>query len=205
ILKDNYIDSYILSNGQFIVAEGKILSQNIIETKVIDDLYQFSKKHDVNICYYGNSLLAVEEEDELVEKTFNYFSIAEYEERASFFKNNEVIMLMLLTENKKLDEYFKKEFPELNFYRTSPYSIDAIPNTASKGHAIRQFEKHMGFENMDSYAFGDSPNDISMFQVSDYKISMSNASEELKNISDIVVDNSNDTGVANGLRYFQLI
>lgn len=57
----------------------------------------------------------------------------------------------------------------------------------------------------DCYAFGDSNNDISMFQAAGHGIAMGNACDELKNIADHVTTSVNDDGIYRGFEYYDLI
>ncbi|WP_195854443.1 Cof-type HAD-IIB family hydrolase [Aerococcus tenax] len=205
LLKDNKIDSYILNNGQLVVGKGNILSENVIEKEVVKRLKEFAINLDIELCYYGENTLAIEKESDLLKNCFDFFSVYNYKVYEEFYLDNDVLMMLALTENTSYDYQLKSNFPELNFYRTSPYLLDVIPKKASKGRAIKIFENQMNFLNLTTYAFGDSSNDLSMFEQVDYKIAMDNAISSLKDVSDLVVDNSRNTGVSKGLKHYQLI
>ena len=56
-----------------------------------------------------------------------------------------------------------------------------------------------------TYAFGDGPNDLEMFQEVDYAIAMGNSCEPLKECAHYVTDAIHEDGIYNALRYLKLI
>ena len=67
----------------------------------------------------------------------------------------------------------------------------------SKGKAIKQLIKYLNIDEKSTLCFGDSLNDLSMFEACYYKVAMKNASKELKDIATFVTEEDNDhDGVA---------
>lgn len=56
-----------------------------------------------------------------------------------------------------------------------------------------------------TYAFGDSENDISLFNVADVSIAMGQADERIRKQADYVTASASEDGVVSGLRHFGLI
>lgn len=93
--------------------------------------------------------------------------------------------------------------PLAEIERFAPLAIDVLPKGVSKGAGIKQFIEKMGTSNIETYAFGDQNNDISMFNAVDFSISMKHGSEELKQIASYIAQSTE--GVLEGLKYYQLI
>lgn len=55
-----------------------------------------------------------------------------------------------------------------------------MPASSGKGRALTELAEIYGIETQDIYAIGDSPNDLSMFEVAGHRIAMENAIDELK-------------------------
>ena len=53
--------------------------------------------------------------------------------------------------------------------------------------------------------FGDAENDIEMIKAAGIGVAMGNAYPETKEVADYITEDSNDDGIANGLRYLGLI
>ncbi|MCZ3011402.1 HAD hydrolase family protein, partial [Acinetobacter baumannii] len=62
-----------------------------------------------------------------------------------------------------------------------------------------------GLESVPTYAFGDGPNDLEMFQVADYSVAMGNGIAALKERASFISASNIDGGIVKGLDYFNLI
>ena len=93
-------------------------------------------------------------------------------------------------------------------YHGGPFvgsTIECVAKGHSKGEAIRRLTKMLGMPDEKTVVFGDGSNDLSMFEVADYKIAMGNASDSLKTEADYVTTAMNDNGISNGLKWLGLI
>ena len=87
--------------------------------------------------------------------------------------------------------------------RFAPLAIDVLPKNVSKGTAIQTLLNSMAATQVETYAFGDQNNDLSMFQLADHGIAMRKGTEELKAQASYVAKTEN--GVLEGLKYYGLI
>lgn len=69
----------------------------------------------------------------------------------------------------------------------------------SKGRTINNLINYFNFKNKNIICFGDSINDVSMFQVSTTRVAVKNAINELKSLCDYVTDDNDHDGVAKWL------
>ena len=63
----------------------------------------------------------------------------------------------------------------------------------------------LGIDINDTYAFGDSNNDISMLKTAGHAIVMGNGTEEAKKEADYITTTVMEDGIWNACRYFNLI
>lgn len=63
----------------------------------------------------------------------------------------------------------------------------------------------LGAEKESCYAFGDSRNDLSMFQHAGYSIAMGNAPEEIRRVCSYVTDRPENDGIEKAMKHFGLI
>jgi Cof subfamily protein (haloacid dehalogenase superfamily) len=89
--------------------------------------------------------------------------------------------------------------------QTSHRLIEFLNPEASKGAALRQIAGWLGINREEIIAFGDSHNDIAMFEVAGLSIAMGNASDEVKEAADRVTLRSDEDGVVAVLRDLDLI
>ena len=83
--------------------------------------------------------------------------------------------------------------------------IELVPKGFSKVKGIEAIIEHLGIEVEDTYAFGDSLNDIDMLKYVKYGIAMGNSSPEVLEIVNYRTDNIENDGIYNGLKQFKLI
>ncbi len=72
-----------------------------------------------------------------------------------------------------------------------------ITNTdVSKGNAMLKLCKFLKIERKETVAIGDKVNDISMIKMAGLGVAMRNASDEIKQIADMVTSSNEENGVA---------
>lgn len=82
----------------------------------------------------------------------------------------------------------KARFPNLEFFQSGSTRIEVTAKGVSKGSGLELLKRHY----QPVIAFGDSGNDISMFEVADISYCMSHAPEVVKEAATYVVDNFAD-------------
>ena len=82
---------------------------------------------------------------------------------------------------------------------------EVVPAGCSKGAGIDDLRIALGMRTEDCYAFGDSQNDLSMFQHVGNSIAMGNATEDVKGVCSYVTDRPEEDGIAKALKHFGLI
>ena len=78
------------------------------------------------------------------------------------------------------------------------YWLDVHHSEASKGGAIRMLKELLGLERV--ICFGDSDNDLSMFEAADESYAPANANEAVKAAATAIIGHHNEDGVARFLR-----
>ena len=86
-----------------------------------------------------------------------------------------------------------------------PEGWEVVPLRFSKGKGIDTLCEKLGVSPDDCYAFGDSSNDLTMFEHVGHSIAMGNAPEEVRKVCTYVTDRPEDDGIANAMKHFGLI
>ncbi len=84
-----------------------------------------------------------------------------------------------------------------DIYGPKYYWLEIMDYRVSKAHALDTIKKLTGMERIIS--FGDSINDVPLFEVSDECYAVENAVEQLKRVADDVIESNDDDGVAKWL------
>jgi Cof subfamily protein (haloacid dehalogenase superfamily) len=83
--------------------------------------------------------------------------------------------------------------------------IDIIAKTGGKDAGINKFLEREGLERIQSMAFGDGENDMSMLRYCGIGVAMGNGKDSLKEMADYVTTSVDDDGIGNALRHFGVI
>lgn len=81
---------------------------------------------------------------------------------------------------------------------TKAWFLEIMPLATSKARAVMRLKEHLGCDRV--VAFGDSYNDMDMFQIADEAYAVENAVEELKAVATGIIASNDDDGVAHFLR-----
>lgn len=94
----------------------------------------------------------------------------------------------------------KEIFENYNVSTSDETLVEINTHTASKGHALLKLGKELGIKPEEIMIFGDQRNDISMFNILDFKkVAMGNAIEEIKERANFVTKTNDEDGIAYAL------
>ena len=79
--------------------------------------------------------------------------------------------------------------------------IDIMAQATTKGDAVAALAKREGISLQEVAVFGDSPNDISMFEVAGVRVAMGNAVPEVRALATYVTKTNEESGVAAALAH----
>lgn len=74
------------------------------------------------------------------------------------------------------------------------YWLEIAPKDATKAKAVLKLKEKLGCDKV--VVFGDSMNDLPMFEIADVSCAVANAMDEVKEAADIVIDSNEEDGVA---------
>ena len=83
--------------------------------------------------------------------------------------------------------------------------VEMVPHGFSKGTGIEKVCELLDVPIQNTYAFGDSPNDMEMLKVAGNAVVMGNGFDEVKAIGDYVTDDLYHDGIYNACKYYNLI
>ena len=93
---------------------------------------------------------------------------------------------------------------EITLFTSRPYFLEIMSKGTDKGSALAKIAEITGISAEEALAIGDSMNDEAMIRWAGIGVAMINGDERIKNIADLVTDNTNDNdGVAEVIeKYF---
>lgn len=94
---------------------------------------------------------------------------------------------------------------EFIFQIHNDFLFEMLLKGVNKGTAINFICQKLGIDPADTFAIGDSVNDLDMLKAAGTAIAMANAPDEVKNAADFVTTLAEDDGIAIALKHFNLI
>lgn len=156
---------------------------------------------------------------EIFNEIGNEFSIdelnyeLEYEksiQSASFNHINEIIGIdgikvykfFVFIPNRNIKSEIKEKLESIHgitITESSEVNLEIVPHNVSKGLVYHHLEKIYGLRNVTKFAIGDSLNDLSLFENSDFSFAMSNGHPMIENIATYITSSNDEDGVAEAL------
>lgn len=209
----NPINQYIIAcNGALIKDNIKetYIVRNYLEKEEVIDLIKVYKKENLRGIIYTYDYQLTDGEVEAK----NNKNIKLVQNLEKYYQENDIkttSMLTLCGEEKDVEstqKRIKEEFEEIEttnicdftidigteVYRTK--YIDVMRKNATKANAIKTLADYLQISKDEIIVMGDGANDISMFEMSGYKVAMENANKSLKEKADYITKNNNQDGVA---------
>ncbi len=204
----NFNTPSIVLNGAVIMSpEGEIISSKCMSYIQLSSILEISRSHGIDPFILGME----EGKDKfLYTDTLNEGQKQFIENRKGDSRlvqtnggfKSQTITINFITKQEEgefLRETLQKslgEALEFTFARDSYlegyYSLELLPPQVDKSSAIKQLCESLEIEPKNVVVFGDHHNDVGMFKFAGYSIAVQNAVDELKQLSDEVLENTND-------------
>ncbi|GEK91805.1 Cof-type HAD-IIB family hydrolase [Alkalibacterium kapii] len=205
VLEDTVIDSFITLNGQYIQYEGKEVYRNTIPKSLVKRLKKMTAENDMPLSLYTSDKIRATKYNPTLKNAYNFIHENPPEIDASLGENDDILMMLIINEDATLDKPYLEAFPELSFYRNTPYSMDTITKGHSKASGIDALLEAIDMKDVPLYAFGDGSNDKEMLERVDYGVAMKNGVDEVKEVADYVTSANTEGGLIEGLKHYDLI
>lgn len=203
------VDGILCGCGTEVIVEGKqIYYYNLsekwkekIKTEILplDIDYIMEGK---NGCYFRPETSRFPE----VERTRRFVAEENGHGSESFEGLYEISKFCIQSDEKSDLERFKKIFSEaFDIIDRGNGFFECVPHGHDKGTAILKVLEYYQIPVEDAYVFGDSSNDVGMFQVCKNCIAMKKHDQALEAYASFVTKDINDDGIAYALKHFEII
>ncbi len=180
----------------------------IIRSSKIDPVYYYEIVREIKSNNYQpvialeNGKLYLEEYhpdlkhlDDIGEKFENVSSI-----ETDYYANNTVDIYIPIEESNPLDYKLRKKYSgKMQFIRSGKFFFDILNKDATKGNALLALIDSQEIKKEEIAVLGDSPNDLSMFEIAGLKIAVKNSYPEILEKADIVTDESYNSGLGKAI------
>lgn len=202
-IKD-YINIFVLINGQIIIKDGKTIYRNPIDKDKVFRVVEEFDKQDMKYGFLGEFDETLNIVDEKGKEAFELVNMNLPRIDPNFYKQNDIYQMWAFCEREQIPS-FKERFNDLEVVSWLGGGFDVLPKGMSKKEGIKKIleMEHIPLEN--AYAFGDGDNDIEMMDFIPNSIAMGNGSKECKKHASYVTDDIKEDGLIKGLKHFHLL
>lgn len=207
----------ITCNGGVVSTPGdeKILKASYINPSRAEKIctYCEEKKLDYlmytarNICYTKDSkriLNYVKYNAELIEKKRSLaFSVPlKCMDDVTKEDFSEAIKILVLGDEARLSEIAEvfNADKALTIVSSGKGLIDIMTDATTKGYAVKMVAQSLGIDVSSVAVFGDSPNDVSMFETAGIRVAVENAVDEVKALATHITKSNNEHGIAYAMK-----
>lgn len=203
-------DAVIHLNGNKITIGDSLLFQHEMQKALLSNILNFAESRGYCV---GSSI-----------GNYDYYSDPDAKTRADLAYRNEsrrnyadvydllsdqlqVLALSFAGEDTMtMKRIVEREFPMLSLYLfNNGTGADVVERGYSKAEGMRRICAYFGIPMENTYAFGDSPNDIEMLMTAGTGVAVGNAAYEVKLYADAVTEDIGSDGIYKALRRLGLI
>jgi hypothetical protein len=199
-----YINIYVLINGQIIMKDGKTIFRNPIEKQLVNHVVNVFEEKDMKYGFLGEFDETLNIVDEKGKQAFELVDMKLPRIDPSFHKENDIFQMWTFCDQNDHTE-FKEHFKNLQVVPWLGGGFDVLSKGMSKKEGIKKILEIEGIPLENSYAFGDGDNDIEMLDFIPNSIAMGNASANAKKHATYLTDDIKNDGVLKGLKFLGLL
>lgn len=201
----------IACNGALIkdVRQKKVLYKKIIPSNIAARVIDYCKTNHFDYLVYTPDAIYYSENSERINVVKEYNKSVQEELQAKTLDirdldilRNEIIKMLIANQEEQIIQKLNNDINRdnsLTIVSSGKGLIDIMRSGASKGNAVLILCGMLGVLPKETVVFGDSHNDISMFEVAGLAIAPENAEEEVKKTADYVTLSNDMSGVAHAI------
>lgn len=203
-------DGFIAACGNHVEMDDKILYEKNMSFKEVKAIYDISRKANLPIIYEGTNFQWLDREGFDGDGYISYI-VENLKDSAVFLDECELTEIQankfsaLLNENTDYESVQETLADMFDFMDHGDGIIEAVPKGTSKATGIAWLCEHLEINIEDTYAIGDSINDLEMLGFVGHSIAMGNASQIAKEVAEYVTTHIHEDGILNALKYYELI
>lgn len=201
-------DGILAGCGTYVSFGGKEIVYETIAPEIMKETLEILKKYDLPVVLEGKQYQYIEEADFAGDPFLDMLKQEIGENLLSISGNEmkwEVSKFSTSIKNKEFEGALKELSKWYDFLVHGRVVAEGVPKGFSKASGIRAICEELGIDHKDTYAFGDSVNDVEMLKYVAHGIAMGNGMTEAKMAADYITDDIYKDGIYNACKYFFLI
>jgi hypothetical protein len=210
-LKNDAFDGFLCGCGTYISYHGKVLLKRSLAPRRGDAILDKMQECNIDTIIEANDEIYLprclsrfanlEEHRKYYVENFGLTRAACIEDRGFVYDK----LFVYTDEQSDKQAFFDFLKGDMEIIDRGRGTYEITPKGCSKAAACEYIVSELGLDRENTYAFGDSTNDLSMFQYARHAIAMGKHSKELEPYTEFVTKDVEDGGIAHALAHYQLI
>lgn len=193
-------------------ANGEAITQDLVSNEMYRKMTAFGKKHHIpfNIVDADSRIITADRDVDFMELVQAWENkagmlIREPDEFPDDFMISKGCFVGDSNLLDQVESLVRKEFAkDLYVVRADRNFLELLNPKVNKGNGLKELGEKIGIAPEEMAAFGDSGNDIAMFETVKTSICMGNGTKEAKKAAKYVTASNNDDGIAQGFEKYIL-
>ena len=203
-------DGFIAACGNHVEMDGKVLYERNMSYEDVLAIYESSRQNQLPIIYEGSTYQWMDRNGFEGDSYIAYI-VENLKDAARFLDDCDLKEVEANKFSALVNE--KTNYPAVEATLSDRFDfmdhgdgiIEAVPKGTSKATGIAWLCEHLNIPKEDTYALGDSINDLEMLTFVGHSIAMGNASQVAKDVAEYVTSHIHEDGVLNALKHYDLI
>ena len=202
-------DGIVASCGNHIEMNGDIIYERILPSELVHRSIRLLRECHMPVVLEGPEYLWIDEqgfeEDPYVDYLFNIMGDAArllQDPEEDFYINKFSADILPDTDYERIRRELGGDF---TFLEHDGNVVEFVPKGTSKATGIQWLCNYLGVDLSDTYAIGDSVNDLDMLRGVGHGIAMGNASAPAKEAAEYITTDIHDDGIRNAMLHYGLI
>lgn len=201
-------DGFITGCGTMIEYQGEIIKDSRLDIDLVEHTVNTLRKYKIRPILEGKEYLYFDE-SEFGTDPYGMKLKSELGERRLTIEHEwrkwEIYKYACDTTGSDRETCFEELKDYYDFMIHNERVVEIVPKGSHKGVGILEVCEYLGIDVKDTYAFGDSANDIGMLETAGYAVVVGNGSDAAKAHADYVTTALLDDGIWNACKYLKLI
>lgn len=204
-------DGFVCGCGTYLEYKGKELFHKSFGKKLSAEVTRDILKYNFEAILEGKNGVYFDKEenikDKIVIKLINQHKIEGFYKGTTWYDDNIDIdkFVIFLNENSDFNGFYEKYKNVFDFIKRNDTFYEIVPAGYSKASGIKAIIKYLNIPFENTYAIGDSTNDLSMLQYAHTSIAMGNSDKCLFDHVNYITTTLENDGIYNALSHFNLI
>ena len=194
----DYINIFILINGQIIIKDGQTIFRNPIPKQDILEVVDVFNENNIKYGFLGEFDETLNIVDEKGKEAFELVDMKLPRMDPHFYMDNDIFQMWTFCERDNIKD-FESRFKNLQVVPWLGGGFDLLTRGMSKKEGIKKILEMEGIPHKNAYAFGDGDNDIEMMDFIENSVAMGNGSETCKKHATYITDDIKQDGLVKGL------